>query len=117
MGHYLNETYALECKACEIVGRFRVIDIDGLPDDITDALADQADETREDVEREFQGHIDPEAAQGWRLFQDIAAALRRKDCSEALILLERLADHMGGHCVEEVQRGAVTRLPLFEGVA
>jgi hypothetical protein len=106
----MTEQFTIACSKCSAKMRFEVADIPALERHITDerVAADSwaRDETRDEVEAEFEGFVDgAELTKGSRPLQEMAVALRRGDIAEAERLLDYLADEIGDRAVEEVQQG------------
>ncbi len=104
----MTKQFTIECE-CGRTTTFDRYDVPELGEYIDDRIERAADETRAEVEREFDGFIDPsELASGDRrdfdLFE-LSAAIRRGDREEAELLLDRMAAAMGHAAAERVQLG------------
>lgn len=96
----LNE-YNLDCPHCKEVVTFKISQVEGLGDDIEDEQAEIVSE----VERQFEGQIEPENAVDPRLLHDLSAAIRAGDRQEAEYQLNKLAAELGPIPAEWVERG------------
>jgi hypothetical protein len=106
--------YAVTCEHCSRETNFLISAVPGLDDDINEELADAEEGTRRDVEAEFAAHIDP-AATEWRHMFEIGSAIRRQDLDAVTERLRTMCATLGGNLLDELERGLVTTVPLFDG--
>lgn len=102
--------FTLTCTHCEKDVGFDVDQAEGLRSHIEERTAAAYDDGHDDGAAAFSGWIDPDV-QDCRLFRDLAAALARGDCAEALIVAERMAQDMGDRCQNAFELGRFDRLP------
>lgn len=105
--------YSVTCQHCKADTFFCVAEVSDLDDDITEELEAAESSTRREVEAEFAAHIDP-ADEEWRHMFEIGSAIRRKDLDAVTERLRAMCAALGGNLLEELDRGLVTSMPLFE---
>lgn len=107
---------ALTCPDCGHQYEISERDCPALADYVEDAIDDAVTDAKSELRIEYEGTT-PDFDIDERLLGDLACAIRAGDRAEAELLLDRLAEEVGGRAQHEVEVGRFRKNPLLNAAA
>lgn len=110
--------YEIDCPHCSKEISFRTYEVDELASDIDEEVERARFSTRQEVESEFDGMVDPgDIPVQPQTIKELSAAIRTGDKFTAELLLDRIADDLGGEHINAVQIGRFTPAVALGGAS